>query len=212
MTPVRVKICGITNREDARAAVEAGADALGFVFFRKSPRYVTPAEAGRIIETVPAFVTTVGVFVNEAPEEINGILRHARIDIAQLHGEETPAECRRVEGRVMKAFRVRTRGVLERLDDFRVPTILLDAWVPGEYGGTGARFDWEIAREAARGRVLVLSGGLSPENVAGAVRAVRPFGVDVSSGVEADGDPRRKDAGKIRMFVKEAKGGFLKSA
>jgi len=202
-SPLRIKVCGITSLDDALAAVDSGADALGFVFYAKSPRRVTPEEAGEIIRRLPPLVTTVGVFVDEPAERVNEILRTARLDAAQLHGDETPGECRRVEARVIKALRVRGPGVIERMAGYDVAAFLLDAFREDAPGGTGETFDWAIAERAVgRGRVI-LSGGLTPDNVAGAVRRVRPYGVDVSSGVELA--PGRKDPERVRRFIEEAR-------
>ena len=200
----RVKICGITSPEDALTAVEAGADALGFVFYKESPRHIFPEEAARIIRLLPPFIQVVGLFVNEAPEVVNQISRNCRLGLVQLHGDETPDDCRRIEQRVMKAFRVRSLTCLDPITDYRLSGCLLDAYSPSCYGGTGMSFNWEIAREAvARSHRVVLAGGLTPDNVAEAIRQVRPYGVDVSSGVESA--PGRKDADKIREFIRNAK-------
>ncbi|MDD2501838.1 MAG: phosphoribosylanthranilate isomerase [Geobacter sp.] len=200
----RIKICGITSPEDALTAVEAGADALGFVFYKESPRHIFPEEAARIINLLPPFIQVVGLFVNEAPEIVNQISRNCRLGLVQLHGDETPDDCRRIEQRVMKAFRVRSLTCLDPVTDYRLSGCLLDTYSPSFYGGTGTSFNWEIAREAvARSHRVVLAGGLTPDNVAEAIRQVRPYGVDVSSGVESA--PGRKDADKVREFIRNAK-------
>lgn len=200
----RVKICGITTAEDALAAVEAGADALGFVFYKESPRHIFPEEAARIINLLPPFVQAVGLFVNEAPETVNQVSRICRLGLVQLHGDETPAYCRRIDQRVIKAFRVRSLTCLDPIADYRLSGCLLDAYSPAAYGGTGQSFNWEIAREAVRrGHRIVLAGGLTPENVAEAIRQVAPYAVDVSSGVESA--PGRKDADKVRAFIRNVK-------
>lgn len=206
---VRVKICGITRIEDALAAVDAGADALGFVFVPGTPRFVTAQQACSIIEALPPFVSTVGLFVDAAPEFLDTHLRISRVQMAQLHGEESPqtAASVRERVRVIKAFRVRGPETIALLDSFRdsADAFLLDAFVPGAHGGTGARFDWELAiRARSASRPLVLAGGLKPENVAEAVARVRPAAVDVSSGVESS--PGRKDPAKLRDFLHAAKG------
>lgn len=199
---VRVKICGITNAGDAHAAVEAGADALGFVFFRESPRAITPDDARDIIEGVPAFVSTVGVFVNEPAWRVQEIMRIAGLDIAQLHGDESPEECCKFQ-RVVKAIRVSRLTDLEPIQQYHVSAFLLDAYSPDEYGGTGKTFNWDIAKEARPYGNIVLAGGLTPENVADAVRHVQPFAVDVSSGVEKSRGI--KDHEKIRQFIQHAR-------
>jgi phosphoribosylanthranilate isomerase len=200
----RIKICGITTPEDALTAVEAGADALGFVFYKESPRHIFPEEAARIINLLPPFVQAVGLFVNEAPEVVNQVSRNCRLGLVQLHGDETPDYCRRIEQRVMKAFRVRSLTCLDPIADYRLSGCLLDAYSPSFYGGTGTSFNWEIAQEAVkRGHKIVLAGGLTPDNVAEAIRQVHPYAVDVSSGVESA--PGKKDADKIRQFIRNAK-------
>ena len=200
----RVKICGITTPEDALTAVEAGADALGFVFYRESPRHIFPEEAARIISLLPPFIQAVGLFVNEEPETVNRISRICRLGLVQLHGDETPDYCRRIEQRVMKAFRVRSMTCLDPIADYRLSGCLLDAYSPAAFGGTGQSFNWEIAQEAVRrGHKIVLAGGLTPENVAEAIRQTLPYAVDVSSGVESA--PGKKDAGKVRQFIRNAK-------
>jgi phosphoribosylanthranilate isomerase len=200
----KVKICGITTPEDALTAVEAGADALGFVFYKESPRHIFPEEAARIINLLPPFVQAVGLFVNEAPEVVNQVSRNCRLGLVQLHGDETPDYCRKIELRVMKAFRVRSLTCLDPIADYRLSGCLLDAYSPSFYGGTGTSFNWEIAQEAVkRGHKIVLAGGLTPDNVAEAIRQVHPYAVDVSSGVESA--PGKKDADKIRQFIRNAK-------
>jgi phosphoribosylanthranilate isomerase len=201
---VRVKICGITSIEDALSATEAGADALGFVFFEKSPRYVSPAAARRIVEALPPLVQTVGLFVNDSAERVNRIVEECGIDVVQLHGDETPEAVREIRRRVMKAFRVRDLSSLEGLERYDVAAYLLDAYAPNLYGGTGLTFNWDIARRAGELGRIILAGGLTPENVARAVEEVRPFGVDVSGGVEKS--PGRKDPEKVREFIRQAKG------
>ena len=200
----RIKICGITNPQDALTAVEAGADALGFVFYKESPRHIFPEEAARIINLLPPFVQAVGLFVNESPEVVNQISRNCGLGLVQLHGDETPDYCRKIKQRVMKAFRIRTLTCLDPIADYRMSGCLLDAYSPSFYGGTGKSFNWEIAREAMiRSYRIVLAGGLTPDNVAEAIRQVRPYAVDISSGVESA--PGRKDADKVLEFIRNAK-------
>jgi phosphoribosylanthranilate isomerase len=199
----KVKICGITSLEDALMAVEAGADALGFVFFEKSPRHLDPERAARIIEGIPPFVQVVGLFVNAALDFVNLTADSCRLDIVQLHGEESPSYCQLVHRRVMKAFRVRGMESLVPMADYRVAGFLLDAYSPDSYGGTGTRFDWDCAVMAKGSGPIILAGGLDPDNVAAAVARVAPYGVDVSSGVESS--PGRKDHGKVRRFIQQAK-------
>lgn len=199
----KVKICGITSLEDALVAVDAGADALGFVFYDNSPRNIDPDAAARIIAAIPPFVQVVGLFVNADLDLVNTTADRCRLDIVQLHGDESPSYCQAVRRRVMKAFRVRGMESLVAMAEYRVSAYLLDAYSPNAYGGTGARFDWDCAVAAKSQGRIVLAGGLDPDNVASAVATVAPYGVDVSSGVELS--PGRKDPEKVRRFIKEAK-------
>lgn len=198
----RVKICGITNLEDARLAVEYGADALGFVFYEGSPRHVFPETVREIISHLPPFVTTVGVFVNASPQEIREVMDLAGLDVVQLHGDEPQEECS-LFPRVIKAFRVRELSDIERLKGYSVSAYLLDAYDPEVPGGTGQTFNWDIAVEAKKYGPIILAGGLTPENVADAVSRVRPYAVDVSSGVEAQ--KGKKDPEKMRLFIERVK-------
>jgi phosphoribosylanthranilate isomerase len=200
----RVKICGITSLEDALTAVEAGADALGFVFFAKSPRHIFPEQAARIISQLPPFVQAVGLFVNEEADTVNEVADLCRLDLVQLHGDEPPDYCRQFKRRLLKAFRVRSLTCLDPINNYQVAGYLLDTFSPSFYGGTGLSFNWEIAAEAVkRHQRIVLAGGLTPDNVAEAISQVRPYGVDVSSGVEAA--PGKKDRDKLRAFLQNAK-------
>jgi phosphoribosylanthranilate isomerase len=201
---VKVKICGITNLDDAMAAVDFGADALGFVFFKESPRYVPDSRAASIIKKLPSFLTTVGVFVNEQSEHIENIVAMTGIDVVQLHGEESPEKCRCTR-RVIKAVRVDTLESLDPLISYReiVSAFLLDTFTSGLFGGTGKIFNWDIAVEAKQFGRIILAGGLTPDNVAGAVKRVRPYGVDVSSGIEFE--QGRKDHKKMQLFIERAK-------
>lgn len=204
---LRIKICGITSLEDALAAAEAGADALGFVF-APSPRQVTPERAREIIRELPPFITTVGLVVNQDPRPI---LETCALDVVQFHGDETPEQVAALEHRCYRAFRVRSEADLERLPRFRCSAYLLDAYVPGVAGGTGHRFPWELAERAKRyGRPVIVAGGLTPENVAQCVTTTRPYGVDVSSGVEAE--PGKKDAARVRAFIEEARRAAARSS
>ena len=202
---VRVKICGISNFEDARAAVEAGADALGFIFFPQSPRNVSPEVARSIIEQLPPFVAKVGVFVNEAADRILQIAKETGIDTVQLHGDESPELCEKIARenlKVIKAFRIKDQSSLAAMNGFRASAFLLDSYVPGQLGGTGAKFNWDLAVQAAGlGTPIILAGGLVAENVGDAVSKVGPYGVDVSSGVELELAPGKKDHAKVRAFI-----------
>jgi phosphoribosylanthranilate isomerase len=201
---IRVKICGITSVPDALAAIEAGADALGFMFCEASPRFLKPEEAAAIIRALPPFVSRVGVFVNPTEADVRSAITRCGIDTLQFHGEEPAEFCRQFGLNVIKAFRVRDAGSLERTRDYASETWLLDSYTSGRHGGTGAVFNWELAADAARRHAwVILAGGLTPENVAQAVRTVRPFAVDVSSGVESA--PARKDADKMRAFIAAAR-------
>lgn len=200
---VKIKICGITNVDDALQAVTCGADALGLVFYAKSPRYVMPEQARTIIAALPPFVTTVGLFVNEAPQRIREIADFCGLDVIQLHGEEGTESCDFTPRRTIKALRVKDAASLAGHAAFQVSALLLDAWVAGAYGGTGEVFNWNLAAEVARQRPVILAGGLTPDNVVAAVQAVRPYAVDVSSGVEAT--PGRKDPAKVAAFIRNAK-------
>lgn len=218
----RVKICGVTTFADALAAAEAGADLLGFNFYRRSPRYLEPQAAARIADGLRAQLgaacpTLVGVFVNEPVSAISAALALAGIGFAQLSGDESEALLRELRGIGYKAVRAAT--VAQALDDVqyfsasfpadeRLPSLLLDAHHPQLYGGTGAQASDEIALAVrAHAPRLMLAGGLTPENVAARVQAVRPWGVDTASGVEAQGQPGVKDHGKVRAFIEAARGG-----
>lgn len=205
---VQVKICGITNVEDAQAAVEAGADALGFVFYPPSPRHVTPEQAAHIILKLPPFVTTVGLFVDVAFDTVNDLAARCGLDRIQLHGRETPAFCHQVKQPVIKAFRIKNAESLVHLPGYAVSAYLLDAHVEGALpGGTGASFAWELAARAKPYGPVILAGGLTPENVAAAIAQTRPYGVDVSTGVECA--PGIKDHRKICEFIARAKAAAL---
>jgi len=201
---VKVKICGITTLDDALLAVAAGADALGFVFFEKSPRCINPVAAAKIIAKLPPFIQTVGLFVNEELEQINWTADFCGLDVVQLHGDESPEDCQDVRRRVIKAFRVQNIVSIDPLKKYQVSGYLLDAWCPDCYGGTGKTFNWEVAAAARQYGRIILAGGLSPDNVAEAVKVVQPYGVDVSSGVESA--PGKKDVEKVKAFIKRAKG------
>ncbi len=200
---IKVKVCGITNAEDALAAVEAGADALGFIFYEKSPRYVVPAVAANIIAELPPLVTPVGVFVNEGLATVRSIMDTCGLAMAQLHGDENVSYCRELARPAMKALRLRDRGSLLALAEYQgrggVRGFVLDTFSELSYGGTGQITDWGLAAEVAKSTPILLAGGLTPDNVTEAIRTVRPYGVDVSSGVESA--PGKKDHAKMRAFV-----------
>lgn len=220
-TMTKVKICGLTNLEDAQVAVEAGADLLGFIFYEPSPRYVAPETVRAIVarlsasspappETRPIFV---GVFVNEAVDRVQQIMDYCRLDAVQLHGEESPADVARFEGSAYKALRPKSRAEADLLvkkftplpvTSYQSPSFLLDAYHPTRYGGTGQVADWSMAADIARRHSIMLAGSLTPANVAAAIRAVKPWGVDVSSGVEAE--KGKKDHKKVRAFIEAVRG------
>ena len=202
---VKVKICGITNTEDGLAAAAAGADALGFVFYQASPRSISIASAAAIVRELPPLILKAGVFVDAPADLVVRAISDCGLNLLQFHGEESPDYCMQFGLMSMKAFRIRDKTSLAQLKNYPTDAWLLDAYSPDKVGGTGARFNWELALEARSwGRPIFLAGGLTPENVADAVRHVQPFGVDVSSGVEAA--PGRKDHGKVQAFIKAAKG------
>jgi phosphoribosylanthranilate isomerase len=201
--PVRVKICGITRAEDALAAVRLGADALGFNFWPGSKRFIAPARAREIIRALPPVVTTFGVFVDPSHEEAASAAALSGIQVIQLHGDEPATLCRSFQLPVVKALRVAGPESLAGLDAYPgVRGFLLDAASPG-YGGSGQVFDWALARQAAARATVLLAGGLTPANVADAVRAVRPFAVDVASGVESS--PGVKDHALLARFIAAAR-------
>jgi phosphoribosylanthranilate isomerase len=202
---MRVKICGITNNEDALAAVESGADALGFVF-AKSPRQVTKEQARDIIEKLPPFVSPVGVFVDEKADTIKEICGFCGIHTVQLHGNEAPLYLNDLKGyKIIKAFRVKDEDDLKPLTNYKSHAFLLDSYVKGVMGGTGVPFKWEITRQAHKYGAIILSGGLTPENVREAICIVKPYAVDVSSGVESS--PGKKDKLLVKRFIVNAKEG-----
>lgn len=199
---VKVKICGITNLEDALAAVILGADAIGFVFYPKSPRYIKPYQARDIIRLLPKRVLKAGVFVNEKVQKIKRIARACGLDLLQLHGDEAPEFCRQLKGlRVVKAFRIKEGVDLIRIKRYNTYGYLFDAFLAGKYGGTGKNIDWGLLQGIRKKikKPLFLSGGLTSQNVKKAVSLVRPDWVDVSSSVEKV--PGEKDKMKLKAFV-----------
>ena len=212
---MHIKICGLTNLEDALAAIDAGADYLGFNFYPKSPRYLTPETCASIVQALWSThydIRAVGIFVNEPSERVAAIMEQCGLDLAQLHGEETPETLSVLRGRAFKAF----RGIGQQHAEFAAvsplsrrgagghsPAFLIDAYSPNHYGGTGHTADWEAARAIAAQYPIFLAGGLTPDNVAEAIAKVQPWGVDVASGVEIA--PRKKDHAKVRQFIQEAR-------
>ena len=200
----KVKICGITNPADAQAAVEAGADALGFIFYEKSPRYVQLTEAATISRSLAPFIMRVGVFVNAPEDFVLSAIRECGLTLLQFHGDESPEFCGQFGLMNMKAFRVHGPETLDQIPQYATDAYLLDAFSSTTLGGTGEKFNWDLAVEAQKfGKPIFLAGGLTAENVAGAIRKVRPFGVDVSSGVESS--PGIKDHTKIKAFIAAAR-------
>ena len=199
----KVKICGITNLDDARVVVEAGADMLGLIFYPPSPRYVTPEQARTIVASLPSSLPAIGVFVNEAAETVSRIARASGVQMVQLHGEESPSLCQLLSWPVIKAFRFTAQVQPEMMRQYTVAAYLIEGFQADLYGGGGAVADWQrVATLQQYGRII-LAGGLTPDNVAAAIRTVRPYAVDVCSGVEAT--PGKKDGHKVRAFVARAK-------
>jgi phosphoribosylanthranilate isomerase len=196
----KVKICGITNLEDAKLAVDLGADALGFIFYQKSPRYITVPKAADICNALPPFVAKVGVFVDELEFEIEKALQDCLLTVLQFHGEEPPGFCQKFPAKSIKAIRVRDEASLAAAEEYDVDALLLDTYTAGQQGGTGRTFDWSLAVKAKERLtpLIILSGGITPENVQAAIRQVQPYGVDISSGVESA--PGKKDPEKLRRF------------
>ena len=202
---VKVKICGITNCKDAEAACLYGADALGFVF-AKSQRGITPKKAKDIIAKLPPYVITVGVFVDEKKGKVLKIARECRLDLLQLHGNESPNYCKGLNKyyKIIKAVRVGGPGDLKELGSYAADAFLLDSCVKGKSGGTGVKFDWALAVKAKKfGKPVILAGGLDAGNVGAAINKVKPYAVDACSRLEAA--PGRKDHGLVKRFIKKAK-------
>jgi len=200
---VRVKICGLTNLEDALLAAALGADALGFIFYPPSPRSVEAEAAKNIIAQLPPLVTTVGVFVDEAAATVQELAARVGLDWLQLHGRETPEYCRHLGRRLIKAFRIREEDSLTGLGAYQgvVQALLLDTYKKGQVGGTGETFNWTLAQKAKPYGPIILAGGLTPENVAQAIMTAQPQAVDVASGVEAA--PGKKDPEKLKAFFRK---------
>ena len=200
---IKVKVCGTTSLKDALFAVESGADALGFIFYKKSPRCISQKEVKDIVAQLPPFVATVGVFVNEASDKVNRIAEQCRLTAVQLHGDESPAFCRRIKRRVIKVFRVLDADSFKGISNYDVSGFLLDSYNDESRGGTGKAFDWNLALRAKKQGPIILAGGLNPYNVYTAIHRVKPYGVDVCSGVEKS--PGVKDFIKIDEFIKSVR-------
>ena len=199
----RVKVCGITRWTDARHAADLGVDALGFVFYAKSPRSIRPDRAREIIQKLPPFVTPVGVFVDAPIQEIQSVIQQCRLTAIQLHGNEPPEFCRQFSVRVIKAFRVKGDELPRHISRFPVDAILLDTFQAGVPGGTGSTFCWDVAQAAKQYARVILAGGLNGENIGMALETVQPYAVDVSSGVEAA--PGKKDPRLVAEFIQQVK-------
>ncbi len=203
---MKVKICGITNLEDAQAAVEAGVDALGFVFYQKSPRYIAPQKAAAIIQQLPKQAEKVGVFVNAGEKTIKDIAKLCRLDMLQFHGDESPEFCKKFgDYKIIKAFRVKDDIGLKNISRYKTFAYLFDTFLNSKVGGTGRRFDWKIIRRIIEKikRPIFLSGGLNKDNVREAIKILRPAWVDVSSSVEIK--PGKKDHKKVKEFILSVK-------
>jgi phosphoribosylanthranilate isomerase len=199
---MKVKVCGITCYEDAAMALDQGVDALGFNFYRPSPRYIEPAAARAIIQRLPPFSVSVGLFVNAVVEEVAEIAAFAGVQVVQLHGDETPDYCRRLADRpLLKVLRIGSDSIPNNLQEYPVRAFLLDAKDDALLGGTGKSFDWRLARTIHY--PIVVAGGLRPDNVREAIRITTPYGVDVCSGVESR--PGKKDAGLLMEFMNEVR-------
>jgi phosphoribosylanthranilate isomerase len=200
---MKIKICGITNAADARLCVECGVDALGFIFVERTPRYITPDAAARIVATLPPFVTAVGVFWDHPAGHVKAVAEQCGLSALQFHGAETPEDLQDYRLPLIKTLKVAGPADLDRMADYRVAAFLLDSPSRWSEGEARPPIPWDVAADAARRHPVLLSAGLTPDNVADAVRRVRPYGVDVNSGVEAR--PGQKDAARVRRFVAEAR-------
>lgn len=195
----KIKICGITNVEDALAAAEYGADAIGLVFVPHTPRYIDPQKASEIVAALPPFLIRVGLFADPTMSEVETIAKECHLDALQFHGSETPDFCRSFSQRVIKAFRVKDQSTISLLKEYWVSAYLLDSYVKELKGGSGMTFDWNLALAAKKYGRIILAGGLNPQNVKEAIQTVSPYGVDVSSGVEQK--PGKKDHKKVKDFI-----------
>ena len=202
----KIKICGITNVDDATWVASLGAEYLGLNFAKESKRKISLEKAQEIVKILPPYIEKVGLFVNEEPQAVEKVLDNCQLDLMQFHGEESPEYCQQFKGRakIIKAFRIQDAASLNQISQYQVDYYLLDAFVPGELGGTGASFNWDLAVQAKQfGRPIFLAGGLNPENVIGAIKKVEPFAVDVSSGVETS--PRKKSVELMQTFIQNAR-------
>lgn len=201
---VKVKICGITQQEQAREIAALGVDALGFILYPPSPRYVRPAVVKKLVTGLPPFITTVGVFVDEPLETLVQTMRRTGLHVAQLHGDETPEYCKHLSQsgiRWMKAFRIRSEEDLKKLKGYGTKHFLLDTWSVKGHGGTGETFDWSLAKKAADRSQIILAGGITEDNIEDAIAQVSPYGIDLSSGVEVS--PGVKSIEKIKALLEK---------
>lgn len=201
---VKIKICGITQKEQAQTIAKMGVDALGFILYPPSPRYVSPEAIKTMITGLPPFTTTVGVFVDEDFETVVQSMRTTGLHVAQLHGKESPEYCRKLSEagiQWLKAFRIREKKDLERLKGYPTHHFLLDAWSDKGHGGTGDTFDWSFAKEACKSAEIILAGGVTADNIKQAVQEVSPYGIDLSSGVEIS--PGIKSIEKIKVLLQQ---------
>ncbi len=201
----RIKICGITNLQDALLASELGADALGFIFYPGSKRFIEPDRASEIISSLPPLITTVGVFVNQSREDIETVRDKTGIDLVQLHGDETPEFCTGLPFKTVKALRIKERSDMARVELYPLQAILFDKYSEDAYGGTGESFTWAWLQDLKANKSIILSGGLTPDNVGEAIKTVGPYAVDVSTGVEDS--PGKKSAHKMRKFIEAVRFG-----
>lgn len=201
----RIKVCGITDLDEAVTLASLGVDALGFIFVKDSPRYIEPELAQKIIRQLPPFINTVGVFVNEDPALVNDIAQYCSLTLVQLHGSEPPEYCESIASQVVKVFRVQDKFSLAMLERYAgvVKGFLLDTYHPDLAGGTGEYFDWRLVADHVLSSAFILAGGLNVDNVEEAIKLVRPFAVDVSSGVEVEAG--RKDIAKVKKFIAAVK-------
>ena len=199
----KIKICGITNIDDAFLALSLGVDAVGFIF-AESPRRITAVNASEIIDALPQTILKIGVFVNEEDKRVRKILELCRLDMLQFHGDEPPEYILKFREKIIKSFRIEDENSLEDIPEYKASAYLLDTYSEKTYGGTGKFFNWDLAVKAKKFGPIILSGGLNPDNVADAIRKVQPYAVDVSSGVESS--PGKKDPKKLEEFVKRARG------
>ncbi len=199
----RVKICGMTNIDDARVAVEAGADMIGLIFYPPSPRYVTPEQAQDIVASLPSSIPAIGVFVNEDAETISRIVHDTGVQGVQLHGTEAPELCHQLSWPVFKTFRFTADVRPEMMRCYHVEAFLIEGFHAGYHGGSGTQADWPLVASLRRYGRIILAGGLTPDNVGDAIRVVCPYAVDVCTGVEAE--PGKKDWDKVRTFIAHAK-------